>query len=180
MRLLTAVSLVRVQQGEPRKETAFVYQTKAVSFQRNKSLAGFVKCPPGVKYGWRHVKYLRALVDFFHFTFRTSGKFHNDRRSLFRIWCETKYFKILKNHFMLRNFMVRIFLGVQVYIKFFLWHLFFTSFHIGASFVSLAPFYLLKAAKVKNTENAYEKQIYAGFSNAKNNKPMFPFFHIII
>ena len=34
-----------------RKETAFVYQTKAVSFQRNKSLAGFVKCPPGVKYG---------------------------------------------------------------------------------------------------------------------------------
>ena len=34
-----------------RKETAFVYQTKTVSFQRNKSLAGFVKCPPGVKYG---------------------------------------------------------------------------------------------------------------------------------
>ena len=34
-----------------RKETAFVYQTKAVSFQRNKSLAGFVKCLTGVKYG---------------------------------------------------------------------------------------------------------------------------------
>ena len=35
-----------------RKETAFVYQTKAVFFQRNKSLAGFVKYALRVKYGF--------------------------------------------------------------------------------------------------------------------------------
>ena len=33
-----------------RKETTFVYQTKVVSVQRNKSLSGFVKCMTCVKY----------------------------------------------------------------------------------------------------------------------------------
>jgi len=33
-----------------RKETPFVYQTNGVSFQRNKSLAGFVKYASRVKY----------------------------------------------------------------------------------------------------------------------------------
>ena len=67
-----------------RKETAFVYQTKAVSFQRNKSLAGFVKClrreiwlapcemPAGVR-------------GFISFHLMHSIKFHNGRRSLFHI-----------------------------------------------------------------------------------------------
>ena len=48
-----------------RKETTFVYRTKVVSFGRNKSLAGFVKCPPGVKYCFaserRHL-YVRSVA----------------------------------------------------------------------------------------------------------------------
>ena len=35
-----------------RKETAFALRTEAVSFQRNKSLAGFVKYALRVKYGF--------------------------------------------------------------------------------------------------------------------------------
>ncbi len=41
--------------------------------------------PFGREIWLRHVKCLRALGDLFHFTFRVSGKFHNDRRSLFHI-----------------------------------------------------------------------------------------------
>ena len=35
-----------------RKEKPFVYQTKGFSFQRNKSLAGFVKCASRVKFAF--------------------------------------------------------------------------------------------------------------------------------
>ena len=49
-----ALDVRRVSGSSPlsstRKETPFVYRTKGVSFGRNKSLAGFVKCSPSVKY----------------------------------------------------------------------------------------------------------------------------------
>jgi methionyl-tRNA formyltransferase len=49
---MRAVFCKSVMMIRTRKETAFVYQTKAVSFQRNKSLAGFVKYALRVKYGF--------------------------------------------------------------------------------------------------------------------------------
>ena len=56
--------------GSTRKKHA-----SACFFQRNKSLAGFVKCLTGVKYGIRHVKCLRASGDLFHFTRRAASNF---------------------------------------------------------------------------------------------------------
>ena len=68
-----------------RKETTFVFQTKVVSFQRNKSHSGFVKCPSGVKYCFamwnacgREWIYFISLSAF-------SRKFHNSRSELFHI-----------------------------------------------------------------------------------------------
>ena len=56
----------------------------SIFFQRNKSLSGFVKCASR-EILLRIVKYLRAWVDLFLFTFRASGSFHNERRALFHI-----------------------------------------------------------------------------------------------
>ena len=68
-----------------RKETPFVCQTKGVSFQRNKSLAGFVKCPPGVKYGF--TMWNACGREWIYFISHSVAHriFHNDRRSLFHI-----------------------------------------------------------------------------------------------
>ena len=75
---------VRTRSPAPEKNP-HLSTTSVGSFQRNKSLAGFVKFASQVKYACGVWNALRRVRDLFHFTFCVNRKFHNDRRSLFQI-----------------------------------------------------------------------------------------------
>ena len=68
-----------------RKKHTFVYQDNVCFFQRNKSLAGFVKCTSCVKYAPR-VKCATAREGIYFISHCDEGAiFHNSRSELFHI-----------------------------------------------------------------------------------------------
>ena len=71
--------------GVTRKKHTFVYQDNVCFFQRNKSLAGFVKCTACVKYAPR-VKCAAAREGIYFISHCDEGAiFHNSRSELFHI-----------------------------------------------------------------------------------------------
>ena len=73
---------VRIPPAPPEKAEC----ESARLFQRNKSLAGFVKLPWAVKYCfamWNMLRHIGTCFILFHFTWFDSIKFHNLRSKLF-------------------------------------------------------------------------------------------------